>query len=91
MPLDELKVSLDSQNGMLAVPGLAWDETFLPCHSATDARLQGQPHVQDQLLDSFFGIDRGAAADSELQAEISELIAALETRNPTEAPNQVRV
>ena len=45
--------------------------------------------MQDQLLDSFFGIDRGSSANSELKAEISELIAALEAQNPTEAPNQV--
>ena len=46
--------------------------------------------MQAQLLDSLIGTDRGLRADSELRAEISELISALEARNPTEAPNDVR-
>ena len=45
--------------------------------------------VQAQLTDSLYGVNRGLDADSELRAEISELISALEARNPTEAPNDV--
>ena len=52
---------------------------------------EAQPGVslQAQLTDSLFGIDRGLTADSELRAEISELISTLEARNPTQAPNDV--
>lgn len=45
--------------------------------------------MQAQLLDSFYGIDRGLQASTEVRAEISELITRLEGHNPTAAPNQV--
>ena len=45
--------------------------------------------IQAQLLDSFYGIDRGLQASTEVRAEISELITRLEAHNPTAAPNQV--
>lgn len=46
--------------------------------------------LQAQLTDSLYGVDRGLTADTELRAEISELISSLEARNPTQAPNDVR-
>lgn len=46
--------------------------------------------MQAQLLDSFYGIDRGLQANTEVRAEISELITRLEAHNPTPSPNEVR-
>ena len=46
--------------------------------------------LQAQLLDSFYGIDRGLQASTEVKAEISELITRLEAHNPTAAPNEVK-
>ena len=45
--------------------------------------------LQAQLLDSFFGVERGLYTYGETGAEISELISQLEARNPTAAPNEV--
>ena len=45
--------------------------------------------LQAQLLDSFYGIDRGLQASTEVRAEISELITKLEAQNPTPSPNEV--
>ena len=44
--------------------------------------------MQAQLLDSFYGVDRGLQASTEVRAEISELITRLEAHNPTPAPNE---
>lgn len=54
-------------------------------------RLITSTSSQAQLLDSFYGIDRGLQASTEVRAEISELITRLEARNPTAAPNEVSV
>ncbi|PSS10386.1 Plastid-lipid-associated protein [Actinidia chinensis var. chinensis] len=42
--------------------------------------------LKKQLVDSFYGTDRGLRATSETRAEIVELITKLEAMNPTPAP-----
>lgn len=42
--------------------------------------------LKRQLVDSFYGTDRGLRASSETRAEIVELITQLEAKNPTPAP-----
>ena len=44
---------------------------------------------QAALLDSLFGTERGLSANSELRAEINELITQLEAGSPYAAPNEV--
>jgi ethanolamine utilization microcompartment shell protein EutL len=44
---------------------------------------------QAALLDSLFGTERGLSANSELRAEINELITQLEAGSPNAAPNEV--
>lgn len=41
-----------------------------------------------QLLDSFYGTNRGLSASGETRAEVNELIARLEAVNPTPSPTQ---
>ncbi|KAL8461509.1 hypothetical protein ACS0TY_032838 [Phlomoides rotata] len=47
-----------------------------------------EAELKKQLLDSFQGTNRGLSASSETRAEIAELIAHLEARNPNPAPTQ---
>ncbi|EPS66635.1 hypothetical protein M569_08140, partial [Genlisea aurea] len=42
--------------------------------------------LKKQLLDSFYGTNRGLSASSETRAEIVELISQIEAKNPTPAP-----
>lgn len=42
--------------------------------------------VKAQLLDSFFGTNRGLSASAETRTEVNELIARLESFNPTPSP-----
>ncbi|VFQ89613.1 unnamed protein product [Cuscuta campestris] len=44
--------------------------------------------LKKQLVDSFYGTNRGLAASSETRAEVVELIAQLEAKNPTPAPTE---
>ncbi|KAL7213627.1 hypothetical protein ACSBR2_016206 [Camellia fascicularis] len=44
--------------------------------------------LKKQLVDSFYGTDRGLRATSETRAEIVELITQLEAKNPTAAPTE---
>ena len=44
--------------------------------------------LKKQLVDSFYGTDRGLRATSETRAEIVELITKLEAMNPTPAPTE---
>lgn len=44
--------------------------------------------LKKQLVDSFYGTNRGLSASSETRAEIVELITQLEARNPTPAPTE---
>lgn len=44
--------------------------------------------LKKQLVDSFYGTDRGLKASSETRAEIVELITQLEAKNPTSAPTE---
>lgn len=44
--------------------------------------------LKKQLVDSFYGTDRGLRATSETRAEIVELITKLEAKNPTPAPTE---
>ncbi|KAL2473421.1 putative plastid-lipid-associated protein 1 [Forsythia ovata] len=44
--------------------------------------------LKKQLVDSFYGTNRGLNASSETRAEINELITQLEAKNPTPAPNE---
>ncbi|KAM7501011.1 hypothetical protein LguiA_025425 [Lonicera macranthoides] len=44
--------------------------------------------LKKQLVDSFYGTDRGLSATSETRAEIVELITQLEAKNPTPAPTE---
>ncbi|KAL3614964.1 prolyl aminopeptidase [Castilleja foliolosa] len=44
--------------------------------------------LKKQLVDSFYGTDRGLRASSETRAEIVELITQLEAKNPTPAPTE---
>ncbi|EEF38021.1 plastid-lipid-associated protein, chloroplastic [Ricinus communis] len=44
--------------------------------------------LKKQLVDSFYGTDRGLKATSETRAEIVELITQLESKNPTAAPTE---
>ncbi|XP_057512509.1 plastid-lipid-associated protein, chloroplastic-like [Actinidia eriantha] len=44
--------------------------------------------LKQQLVDSFYGTDRGLRATSETRAEIVELITKLEAMNPTPAPTE---
>ena len=42
--------------------------------------------VKTQLLDSFFGTNRGLSASAETRSEVNELITRLESLNPTPSP-----
>ncbi|WCJ20138.1 Plastid-lipid-associated protein chloroplastic [Euphorbia peplus] len=42
--------------------------------------------LKQQLVDSFYGTNRGLSASSETRAEVVELITLLESKNPTPAP-----
>ncbi|XP_065878684.1 plastid-lipid-associated protein, chloroplastic [Euphorbia lathyris] len=42
--------------------------------------------LKQQLVDSFYGTDRGLRASSDTRAEVVELITQLEAKNPTAAP-----
>ncbi|XP_051124835.1 plastid-lipid-associated protein, chloroplastic-like [Andrographis paniculata] len=44
--------------------------------------------LKKQLIDSFYGTNRGLCASSETRAEIVELISHLEAKNPTPAPTE---
>ncbi|KAK4421373.1 Light-induced protein, chloroplastic [Sesamum alatum] len=44
--------------------------------------------LKRQLVDSFYGTNRGLSASSETRAEIVELITQLEAKNPTPAPTE---
>lgn len=44
--------------------------------------------LKRQLVDSFYGTNRGLAASSETRAEVVELITQLEAMNPTPAPTE---
>ncbi|KAL6544712.1 prolyl aminopeptidase [Orobanche minor] len=44
--------------------------------------------LKKQLVDSFYGTNRGLSASSETRAEIVELITHLEAKNPTPAPTE---
>lgn len=44
--------------------------------------------LKKQLVDSFYGTNRGLSASSETRAEIVELITQLEAKNPTPAPTE---
>ncbi|KAI3456502.1 hypothetical protein Pfo_013165 [Paulownia fortunei] len=44
--------------------------------------------LKKQLVDSFYGTNRGLSASSETRAEIVELISQLEAKNPTPAPTE---
>ncbi|XP_073274965.1 light-induced protein, chloroplastic [Primulina huaijiensis] len=44
--------------------------------------------LKKQLVDSFYGTNRGLSASSETRAEIVELITQLESKNPTPAPTE---
>lgn len=44
--------------------------------------------LKKQLVDSFYGTNRGLSATSETRAEIVELITQLEAKNPTPAPTE---
>jgi len=48
----------------------------------------GVEDIKAALLDSLFGTERGLTASAEARAEINELLAQLETRNPTPSPNE---
>lgn len=42
--------------------------------------------LKQQLVDSFYGTDRGLKASSDTRAEVVELITQLEAKNPTPSP-----
>ncbi|KAL8249092.1 hypothetical protein R6Q59_005960 [Mikania micrantha] len=44
--------------------------------------------LKKQLVDSFYGTNRGLTATSETRAEVVELITQLEAKNPTPAPTE---
>ncbi|KAL3625039.1 prolyl aminopeptidase [Castilleja foliolosa] len=44
--------------------------------------------LKKQLVDSFYGTNRGLSASSETRAEVVELIAQIEAKNPTPAPTE---
>ncbi|EYU33869.1 hypothetical protein ABFS82_08G152800 [Erythranthe guttata] len=60
--------------------------------SAGVAVLEEKPSEIDvlkkQLVDSFYGTNRGLSASSETRAEVVELITQLEAKNPTPAPTE---
>lgn len=60
--------------------------------AASVAVLEEKPSEIDvlkkQLVDSFYGTNRGLSASSETRAEIVELITHLEAKNPTPAPTE---
>lgn len=68
----------------------------LTCHTLLSARDPPSwhmctPALQAALLDSFYGIERGLTARSEVRAEINELISSLEAKNPMPNPTEVRM
>ncbi|XP_047331514.1 light-induced protein, chloroplastic-like, partial [Impatiens glandulifera] len=42
--------------------------------------------LKKQLVDAFYGMDRGLKATSDIMVEVVELITQLEAKNPTPAP-----
>lgn len=44
--------------------------------------------LKKQLVDSFYGTQRGLSASTETRGEIVELISQLEAKNPTPAPTE---
>ncbi|CAO2842473.1 unnamed protein product [Amaranthus hypochondriacus] len=70
--------STSSSNGSGAVAVAEEEETSLEVEEIFK--------LKKQLVDSFYGTDRGLKASSETRAEIVELITQLEAKNPTPAP-----
>ncbi|KAI8525047.1 hypothetical protein RHMOL_Rhmol13G0197600 [Rhododendron molle] len=72
---------LEEEEG--AAAGVAVAEEEPPAKEPTEIEL-----LKKQLVDSFYGTDRGLRATSETRAEIVELITKLEAKNPTPAPTE---
>lgn len=63
----------------LPVPGVS----ILEEEEATEIEV-----LKKQLLDSFYGTNRGLSVSSETRAEIAEFITQLESENPNPAPTE---
>lgn len=74
------RVASDDEWGPEKEAGVAVEE---PPKEPTEIEL-----LKKQLVDSFYGTNRGLSASSETRAEIVELITQLEARNPTPAPTE---
>ena len=73
-----------------AAAGESWDDSSMavaeepvPYKEPTEIDL-----LKKQLVDSFYGTNRGLSATSETRAEVVELITQLEAKNPTPAPTE---
>ncbi|MFX6573723.1 PAP/fibrillin family protein, partial [Acinetobacter baumannii] len=64
-------------------PAVTFLEDEKPLQGPTEMDL-----LKRQLVDSFYGTNRGLSASSETRAEIVELITQLESKNPTPAPTE---
>ncbi|KAJ7513704.1 hypothetical protein O6H91_23G011400 [Diphasiastrum complanatum] len=75
----------DFNKGVQSAPGLKEVEGAAV---AVAEELSGVADLKKALIDSLYGTERGLRASSETRAEIFELIAQLELKNPTPAPTQ---
>ncbi|KAE9461642.1 hypothetical protein C3L33_06451, partial [Rhododendron williamsianum] len=73
----------EKEEGAAAGVAVAVAEKEPPAKEPTEIEL-----LKKQLVDSFYGTDRGLRATSETRAEIVELITKLEAKNPTPAPTE---
>lgn len=71
----------DKEPPYTAPAGVAVVEEEPPVLTETDV-------LKKQLVDSFYGTNRGLGASSETRAEVVELITQLEAKNPTPAPTE---
>ncbi|XP_059624496.1 plastid-lipid-associated protein, chloroplastic [Cornus florida] len=71
-----------------AVSGAEWEGSSVAVAEEPPKELKEIDTLKKQLVDSFYGTERGLKATSETRAEIIELITQLEAKNPTPAPTE---
>ena len=85
-----LPVDSRSARGAGRASGGASDPAVLPAQASSYSYTSYEMTAEDikaALLDSAFGTGLGWSASSQTRAEINELIAQLEAKNPTPSPN----
>lgn len=93
-PVSRMSFSALSMKQNFKVQAAGMEGEYASEKEPAAAVLEAEPQTEieavlkKQLLDSFYGTNRGLSASSETRAEIVELIAHLEAKNPNPAPTQ---